>query len=158
MRSLFRSLSVPRISLTDATIRALKPTGTQETYWCKRIHLGKYPATSLKYARERARALLLNPAAGMNGKTLAETFDAYFQSAVQPNYRPRSAKEVRRLFSDHLYELSERPILSITTADLSSLFARMSHTPSEANHLYAMLRTFYRQAVQGNQPRPRAHR
>src|ERR1700694_3451068 len=68
MRCLFRSLYMPRISLTDATVRAWKPTGKQETYWCnltpnfalrmsqkggksffvmlgrerKRVHLGKY--------------------------------------------------------------------------------------------------------------------
>src|SRR5207244_10928071 len=101
---------MPRINLTDATIRALKPTGKQETYWCnltpnfalrmsqkggksffvmlgrerKRIHLGKYPATPLKHAREKARVLLLNPAARPTGKTLGEAFDAYFQSAIEP--------------------------------------------------------------------------
>lgn len=165
---------MPRISLTDVTVRALKPTGKQETYWCnltpnfalrvsqrggksffvmlgrerKRVHLGKYPATPLKHARERARALLLNPAARPNGKTLGEAFDAFFQSAVQPNYKPRSARELRRLFTTHVRPLSERPILSITTSDLSSLFARLSPTPSEANHLYSVLRMFYRHAVQ----------
>jgi integrase len=165
---------VPRISLTDATIRALKPTGKQETYWCnltpnfalrmsqkggksffvmlgrerKRIHLGKYPAVPLKHARERARALLLNPAAGINGKTLAEAFDAFVQAAIQPNYKPRSTKEVRRIFTNHMGALAERPVVSITTADLSALFPRLSHTPSEANHVYKVLRMFFRHAVQ----------
>src|SRR5437660_5039581 len=80
MWSVSRSLSVPRISLTDATIRALRPTGRQETYWCnltpnfalrmsqkggksffvmlgrdrKRVHLGKYPATTSARTRESA--------------------------------------------------------------------------------------------------------
>jgi integrase len=165
---------VPRISLTDATVRALKPTGKQETYWCnltpnfalrmsqkggksffvmlgrerKRIHLGKYPATPLKHAREKARALLLNPAARPNGKTLSEAFDAYFQSAIEPNYKPRSATSVRGLFTRHTRELCERPILSIATSDLSTLFSRLSHTPSEANHLYKVLAAFFRHAVQ----------
>lgn len=165
---------MPRISLTDATIRALKPTGKQETYWCnltpnfalrmsqkggksffvmlgrdrKRIHLGKYPATPLKHAREKARALLLNPAARPNGKTLAEAFDAFFQSAIQPNYKPRSASEARRTFARHMGALAERPVTSITTSDLSSLFAKLSHTPSGANHLYKLLRMFFRHAVQ----------
>jgi integrase len=165
---------VPRISLTDATIRSLKPTGKQETYWCnltpnfalrvsqkggksffvmlgrerKRIHLGKYPSIPLKHARERARAILLNPAARPNGTTLAQAFDTYFQSAVQPNNKPQSAREVHRLFSNHMGSLSERSIVAIATADLSSLFSGLSHTPSEANHLYSMLRTFYRHAVQ----------
>jgi integrase len=165
---------VPRISLTDATIRALKPTGKQETYWCnltpnfalrmsqkggksffvmlgrerKRIHLGKYPATPLKHARERARAFLLNPTTRPNGKTLAEAFDAFFQSAVQPNYKPRTAAEVRRTFSRHMRPLAERPVASITTSDLSALFPRLAHTPSMANHLYKLLRMFFRHAVQ----------
>ena len=109
----FWRLSVPRITLTDAPVRALKPTGKPESYWCtltpnfglrlsqrggksffvmvgrqrKRIHLGKYPETSLKQARERARELLLNPTTNLNSKTLGDTFDAYFQTAVQPNCR-----------------------------------------------------------------------
>jgi integrase len=165
---------VPRISLTDATIRALKSTGKQETYWCnltpnfalrisqkggksffvmlgrerKRVHLGKYPATPLKHAREKARVLLLNPAARPNGKTLAEAFDAFFQSAVQPNYKQRSAAEIRRTFARHMAALAERPVASITTSDLSALLSRLAHTPSMANHLYKLLRMFFRHAVQ----------
>ena len=165
---------MPRISLTDATVRALKPTGKQETYWCnltpnfalrmsqgggksffvmlgrerKRIHLGKYPATPLKQARERARVLLLNPAACPDGRTLTEAFDSYFKSAVEPNYKPRSATAVRYIFSRHLCALGDRPIAAVTTSDLSSVLARLCNTPSEANHLYSVLRTFYRHAVQ----------
>src|SRR5881392_775315 len=130
---------LPRISLTDATVRALKPTGEQVTYWCnltpnfalrvsqkggksffvmlgrerKRIHLGKYPATPLKHAREKARALLLNPAARPDGKTFVEAFDAFFLSTVQPNYKPKSATEVRRTFARHMNALAERPVASI---------------------------------------------
>jgi len=165
---------VPRITLTNATIRALKPTGKQETYWCnltpnfalrmsqkggksffvmlgrerKRIHLGKYPATPLKHAREKARALLLNPSARPDGKTLGEAFDAYFKSAIEPNYKPRSARAVRLTFTRHTRELCDRPVISITTSDLSTLFSRLSHTPSEANHLYKAVAAFFRHAVQ----------
>jgi integrase len=165
---------VPRVSLTDAKIRALKPTGKQETYWCnltpnfalrmsqkggksffvmlgrerKRIHLGKYPATPLKHARERARTLLLNPTARPTGKTFAEAFNAYFQSAVQPNYRPRSAQQVHGIFLRHMSPLAARQVTSITTTDLSNLFPRLAHTPSEANHAYKVLRMFFRHAVQ----------
>jgi integrase len=174
MWSLFWSLCVPRITLTDATIRALKPTGKQETFWCnltpnfalrisqaggksffvmlgrerKRVHLGKYPATPLKHAREKARALLLNPAARPNGKTLGEAFDAYFKSAIEPNYKPRTARRVRLTFIRHTRELWDRPVISITTGELSALFARLSHTPSEANHIYKLLAAFFRHAVQ----------
>jgi integrase len=170
----FWSLFVPRISLTDATIRSLKPTGRQETYWCnltpnfglrlsqkggksffvllgrerKRIHLGKYPATPVRQARDLARSLLLNPSTSPSGKTLAETFEVYFQSAIEPNYRSSSARQVRRLFSKHMTSLAERPIGSVTAADLSAQFSRLSQTPSEANHLYAVLRTFYRHCLQ----------
>jgi hypothetical protein len=101
----------------------------------KRIHLGKYPSTPLKQAREKARALLLNPAACPNGKSLAEAFDAFFQSAIQPNYKPRSAKEVHRIFLRHMRTFAERPVISVTTSDLSALFSRRSQTPTEANHL-----------------------
>jgi len=44
--------------------------------------------------------------------------------------------------------LAERPVASITTSDLSTLFARLSHTPSGANHLYKLLRMFFRHGVQ----------
>ena len=166
---------MPRISLTDATVRALKPTGKQDTYWCnltpnfglrvsqrggksffvmlgrarKRAHLGKYPATSLRQAREKARALLLNPSARQGGKTLADAFETYFRSAIEPNYKPRTAKGVRGIFTRHTHELADRPISTITTADLSSLFAQLSHTPSEGNHLYKVFAAFYRTVQHG---------
>ncbi len=165
---------MPRVSLTDATIRSIKPTGKQKAYWCnltpnfglrvsqsggksffvmlgrerKRIHLGKYPATTLRQARERARALLLSPTECRNNRTLKEALDAFFYSAVQPNYKPRSADKVRRIYSHHLSALADRPLLSVSTSDLSTLLSGLSPTPSAANHLYSLLRTFYRHAVQ----------
>ena len=110
---------MPRISLTDATVRALKPTGKQDTYWCnltpnfglrvsqrggksffvmlgrarKRAHLGKYPATSLRQARKSKAITPLIPRHVAGGKTLADTFETYFRSAIEPNYKPRQPKD-----------------------------------------------------------------
>ena len=166
---------MPRISLTDATIRALKPTGKQETYWCnltpnfalrmsqkggksffvmlgrerKRVHLGKYPATPLKHAREKARALLLNPAAR------PERQDACVKRSMPTSSQrssPTTNRDQRTAVRSPSFatraNFADRPVISITTRDLSTLFSRLSHTPSEANHLYKVLAAFFRHAVQ----------
>ena len=78
---------MPKVHLSDLSIRALKATGKQQKYWCaltpnfglllsqaggksfffmapktrRRIPLGKWPATPVKQARDAARRLLLDP-------------------------------------------------------------------------------------------------
>jgi integrase len=162
-----------KMALTDLSVRGLKPTGRQHAYWCtlvpnfglmlsqaggksffvmlgrerRRVHLGKYPATSLKDARDAARRLLLAPNSAAQPLTFAHAFQSYLEAHVRPNYRPRTAREVERLFSTHLPQLHDRRLAAITTADLSALFSDLVETPALANNLYGVLRTFFRWSV-----------
>src|SRR5438132_11679415 len=112
-----------RMALTDISIRALKPTGKQQAYWCtlvpnfglmlsqaggksffvmlgrerRRIHLGKYPATSLKDARDAARRLLLAPPTEASPLTLSRAFEMYCQAHVRTNFKPRTARDWERI-------------------------------------------------------------
>jgi len=113
----------------------------------KRIHLGKYPFTSLKDARVRARSLLLSSSYASE-KTFSVAFETFFETIVRPNNKPKTAREILRLFSRHAAPLSGRPIASITTADLSTLFPPLAHVPSQANHFHKILGMFFRYAVQ----------
>jgi integrase len=116
----------------------------------RRIHLGKYPSVTLADARKRARELILCPRASLSGTTLRETFADYFSASVQPNYKPRSAREVQRLFATHLAPLADRPLSSFTPADLSKLINGLSETPSQANYVYSLLKCVFRYAEERN--------
>ena len=163
---------MPRIVLTDLAVRALKPNGKQITYWCsltptfgvmvsqrgtkafyvmlgrerRRIHLGKYPSVTLADARKRARDLILYPTAALPKITLRDAFSTYYESSVRPNYRPRPARQVERTFTRYLALLADRPLSSITTKDISELINGLSETPSQANHVYSLLKRLLRYA------------
>jgi integrase len=161
---------VARLYLTDVSIRALKPTGKQHAYWCtlmpnfgvmvsqaggksffvmvgkerRRIHLGKYPATSLKDARGAARQILLRPQRAGSQLTLGRSAELYLEAHVVPNCRERTAREVAWYFAKYLVLFKDRPVADITTADLSALIVSFAQTPALANNLYGILRTFFR--------------
>jgi integrase len=149
-----------RVTLTDLFIQKVKPIGKQAKYLCnrtpnfglllsqaggksffavvgrerKRIHLGKYPATTLAEARRKAAHLDVAPYTSL---TYREAVDLYLQTYVRPNYRPRSASEVER----HLAKLKDQPLNELTTRDITDLLDTLP--PSEANHTFGVLRTFF---------------
>ena len=155
-----------RIELTDLAIRALKARGKQDVYLCsrtpnfgvrvsqkgtksffvlldnprRRIGLpGKFPATSLQDARKEARRLSVAPPPVASTLTLAEAFPDYLTTQIRPRYRPRSAAEVERLVTRHCAVLAGKTIDRIQTLHLSDILDTMK--PSEANHLFGVLRT-----------------
>jgi integrase len=169
---------MPSLHLTDLAIQNLKATGSQVLYYCdqtpnfgvrvsqagtktffvnvgedrKRISLGKYPALGLKKAREEAKRKLLAPAPHSTSSKLSEAIDAFLNTR---EYRPRplynAEKQLKRHFKSHL----EKPYSGMTTQALSGIFDKLKETPSEANHLYGVARTFFRWAAQrGYGPNP----
>jgi integrase len=58
---------------------------------------------------------------------------------VRPNYRPRSAKEVERLLNK--LSLQDRHLPDIKVNDITDVLDRLP--PSEANHCFGVLRTFF---------------
>jgi integrase len=156
-----------RIELTDLAIRALKPTGKQEVYLCsktpnfgvrvsqkgtksffvlldkprRRVHLGKFPAKSLQDARKEAKRLSLTPEPQGSSQTISEAFETYLASYIKPSYRPRPAAEVERLIRKHAKPLWNHAINTLEAKHFTPILDALK--PSEANHLYGVLRTFF---------------
>lgn len=144
-------------ALTDLTIRNLKHDGKQhfirdaafpgfglrlsqkggKSFFVirdrKYHHLGRYPATTLAEARKRAANLEPSHTA----LSYREAVDLYMSTYVRPNYRPRSAKEVERL----LAKLPDQPLYDISTKTITDVLDKL--LPSEANHTFGVLRTFF---------------
>jgi Arm domain-containing DNA-binding protein len=166
---------VARLLLTDIAVRALKPTGKQQKFWCsrtpnfgllvsqaggksfffmtpgtrRRVALGKWPTTPLKEARAAARRLLLDPqSTALRPATFSEAFTAYYERRIEPNYRPRTATQLKGLVERHAGALSSKRISGLSTQELADLLAAPTITATQANHLYGVLRTFFKWAQQ----------
>lgn len=153
-----------KIRFTDRTINSL-PVGSyidtllpafcirvgkrrKTFYTVRRGHvttIGHYPSMSLHDARNRARLVLADPDSIQQTTTLLEAIEAYLRTR---DYRPGPLKEAERLLKKHLAKFLSKDIRSITTRDLSNLMDELRTTPSEANHLYGVSRTFFRWASQ----------
>ena len=158
---------MPTIRLTDVTIAALKGGEAQTDFYChstprfgvrvtqrgtksffvfagtprRRHHLGRYPDVTLKEARLAAKRLLVARLSEPGTISLLDAFEAYGEQHIDRNYKFRTAKETRRLVNKHLAAFMTRPIGAITKAELTRIIDRLS--PSEANHLFGVLRTFF---------------
>lgn len=106
----------------------------------KRIALGRYPNTSLKEARKAAQRHLLDPVEAVTTITLGEAKKTYFTSYIEPNYRTRTQYVTKRLFS-LVAKLDHKPLSDLTNHDFTTIFDKLS--PSQANHLFGVLRTFF---------------
>lgn len=160
---------MPRIHLTDLSVRTLKPCDVPTTFWDtslpafgvrvgkrtktflvmhgrdrKRIAVGKYPDTPLQKARGRAKDLLRSPIdRPVETVTVFDAYDEYLRHHIQPNYRPRSAYMVDWMLRKYLVQFNTKNIADLTTRELTRLLSSMSGTPSQANHLHGTLRTFF---------------
>ena len=107
----------------------------------RRIKLGRYPDLSLQDARAKARRILLDPyAAPAEVTTLGEAIDKYLDAWVRPNYRQRSAYNTERLLT-HVQSLRKRPLIELKSTELSATIDALP--PSQANHVFGALRTFF---------------
>jgi len=158
---------MPTIRLTDVAISSLKTEDIQADFYCERTprfgvrvtrygtktffvfvgtprrreNLGRYPLVSLQDARLAAKRLLIAPRMEPGNTPLREAFGAYSDQHLERNCKPRTAKEARRLIGKHLSGFMSRPIGKITKAELTRVIGKQA--PSEANHLFGVLRTFF---------------
>ena len=158
-----------KLNLTDLSIRSLKPDGSQRDFYCanlsnfgvrisqkgtksfffyggvprRRVTLGTFPELTLKAARRRALDLIDNPQP-MGSMTFQEAYESYLRTYIKPKYRPKPAREFERLINKHCAELFSKPISQISHTKLEAIFAET--TPSQANYLFGILRTFFRWA------------
>lgn len=155
---------VPRARLTDLTIEHLKQAGSSITYWDtilpafgvrvgkstktfiaiqnggSRIKIGRYPQVSLHDARNKARALL-SSAPPKESSTFLDALETYYQTYVDRHYKPRTIQETKRLIDKHCLPIIKRSLQSLITKDITAILDALK--PSEANHLFGVLRTFF---------------
>jgi integrase len=161
---------VPIVSLSDLTLRALKPIeGKQIMYWDKglksfgirvspkgtmtwtllvgqerqRIKLGNYPVIGLKDARELARRQLAERTLGQH-KRRAVSFSealANFDATHLINKRPKTSYELRRLLKNHFVpKLGRRQLSDLEAHHFTDITDTL--TPGTAWHAFAAAQTF----------------
>jgi integrase len=152
---------VPTLQLNDRVIDGIKEPGM---YWdCavkafgvrvgksaktfivvknggRRISLGRYPATSLRDARKAALEYIPVPEAALSSQTLLDAKKTYEAVYLVPTYRERSAYNARRLLA-LTDPLDAKDIREITSHDITAIMDALR--PSQANHLFGVLRTFF---------------
>ncbi|HYM33157.1 MAG TPA: tyrosine-type recombinase/integrase [Candidatus Cybelea sp.] len=167
---------MPRTHLTDISIRSLKPHDTQVTYWddalpsfgCrvnpggtktftvmygddrKRVTIGRYPIVSLSQARARAKEILAEITLGTHGSTITfeAALDLFVKTHCEPNNRASTAYETERLLRRHfLPKLRSQSLQDIATPDVARLIDALLTKPSECNHAFTAVRTFFKWAT-----------
>ncbi len=165
---------MPVITLTDLTIRNLKPPERGASFHLdrnlkgfgvkvtdkgaksyvltygkkrKRIKLGDVGIVKLADAREQAKTFLAEyqlHGEQSRSMTFAKARDTFLDVHVRQNNRPGTAKEMERLLRRHFKAFEPRPLEEIETQEVATLIDGMLKTPSEANHAFAILKTFFR--------------
>jgi integrase len=159
---------MPTIHLTDIALKALKPAMAQVDYYCdqqsnfgvrvspsgtksffvrvgdkrRRMHLGKYPGTKLADARRAAGRQVNDPQVPIASQRFETALETYLETYIKPNYRERASKEAERLLNKHATSL-HKPLREITTSNCTAIFDGLMSTPSEANHFFGVLKTFF---------------
>jgi integrase len=161
------------IRLTDLSVRALKFSDAQTTYWDdalpafgvrvgrrtktfivvqsggRRTKVGSYPNTSLQDARKAAKLLLASPPspATRAAVTVMQAATLFLEAHAQKN-RATSTTETARLLRKHfLPAFGASPLGEVTTDHIATLVDGLIKTPATANHAFAAMRTFFNWAV-----------
>lgn len=161
-------------SLTDVMVRNLKPPesgqvmhwdaavpgfgvrisqgGTKTFYLVhgrerRRVSIGRYPTISLSDARAEAKRLLAEITLGKR-QAPSISFDeavALYLSLSEHTSRPRTVAENRRLLNRHFK--FRKNVADIAPQEISRVIDRLHKTPTEANHAFTAIRTFFNWCV-----------
>jgi integrase len=165
---------VPIVSLSDMTLRTLKPGVGQVMYWDKglksfgirvspggtmtwtllvgqerqRIKLGNYPVIGLKDARELARKHLAERTLGQHKKraiTLAAVYEL-FEEVHLKDKKPTTTYELKRLLKRHFVsKLCRKQLSEIETHHITDITDRLS--PGTAWHAFAAIQNLLNWSV-----------
>jgi hypothetical protein len=117
----------------------------------RRVSLGRYPIIGLATAREQAKKLLAEITLGKNF-SITITFDELvpeFLNASKLRNKLGTTTEYRRLMERHfLPVLGRHKLGDLHARHVSSIIARMSDVPSEANHALTAMKAVLNYAVQ----------
>jgi integrase len=151
---------VKKIRFTDVTLRTL-PEGkygdlllpafclrvgkTRRTFYTVRngrvTTIGQWPTKSLQDARKAARLILDTNGSQPRTLTFRDAYDQY-QAHHLINYRPNTQYQTDRLIDRYCAHLYHRNLQDIRSLEITALLVKTS--PSAANHLFGVLRTFLR--------------
>jgi hypothetical protein len=164
---------MPQLALTDLSVRALKPSDRQTTYWDthlsnfgvrvgrkaktfilllgterRRVTLGRYPAMNLAQARQLCRERMAERTLGRNPPPttigFADALSRFFATHSRQKHKASTARENARLLNRHfLSRFQDRGLGSVTTADLLHILDGLQDTPSEHEHAFRVVRTFF---------------
>ena len=163
---------MPRIQLTDVTVRSLKSDDGQLDYWDtktpgfgvrvgkttktfvvkvenRRITLGQYPDLSLADARKQALGHKAETKAAPGAIKFEKAVELFIETYCKPNNRPRVAAERERILRKHFVpEFEGTSIDQVTDQEVGGILDELleADTPSAANHAFKELRTFFRWA------------
>jgi integrase len=161
---------MPRAHLTDITIRALKANGARTTYWDSQLRgfglrvgnntkawlvmrgktrerttIGHYPEMPLAIARQKAKELLTEKFVRATARlTFEEALIKFLALHCDPIYKPRSRREIERTLRRHFGHFGARKLDTISDRDIGDVLEQLLRTPSEANHAYKDIQTFFR--------------
>ncbi len=133
-------------------------------YWSrdgkrKRYTLGRYPALSLKQAREKAKKYFYEISEGKDpqnkkiqyrkSETLNDLWDAYLESPRATDKAPVTLREERRKYEKHIRAtIGSLKLQDIERRDISRILQQVASTgPINANRLYALLSMLFNMAV-----------
>lgn len=143
----------------------LKVTATGQRSWYlyyrtragreRRPKLGAYPLMTIASARQLARQMLLDVAAGRDpsgevkaqrsAPTVAALVDRYL---VEIASRRKSGREIERLLVKHVRpRLGTRKVNEVRYSDIAELHASMQATPYQANRVLAAASRMFVQAI-----------
>jgi integrase len=168
---------MPVVTLTDLTIRNLKPVpGRQVTYVDKslkgfgirvtengimsyvltmganrqRIKIADVGVVKLSDARTKAKTLLAEKQLGVHKPTASPTFEdatKLFLEAAEKRTKPRTLYDYRRLLARHFSPFNKLRVADITPQDIQTRLDRLTETASEQAHAYAAAQIFFRFCV-----------
>lgn len=166
---------MPKIQLTDISIRALKPPAKgQTTYWDKslagfgvrvspggaktfvlvhgatrqRTTIGRHSVISLADARTEAKRILAELTLGKARPTRISFDEAksLFLAAGEQRNRPRTVADYRRLLGRHL-PFGRTQLSDIRPQDIERRLDQLKGVPSEAQHALVASKIFFRWCV-----------
>lgn len=167
---------MPKIRLTELSVRNAKPLATQYMLWDatlpnfgvrvssggtknftimlgarrERISIGRFPIISLAEARAKAKELMAQRTLGqLQAKTVSfeEAFEL-FKETHCARLRPSTARSYKRVLAKHyLPRLRKVHLDEISTQYLLAITDKLLRTPAEQAHAQGVSRTFFRWAV-----------
>jgi integrase len=155
---------MPKIAFTDLTVQSLTPgvyfdkktpafglrVGKNRRTWIvlkgaksTKVRLGHYPALSLAQARRKALVAIGSPYEPNLSPSFPDTRTEFLEQHAS-RLRPRSRNEITRTLNKHF--TWTKPIDKITANDIATAVAEI-YKPSEANHAFKDIRTFFNWCV-----------